>query len=58
MYRVWFTFRNEAGKDVRDYLDDNGRGFAPMDALDVARALQMQGHKDVLITRLGAEGRQ
>lgn len=56
MYRVWFTFRNILGEDVRDYLDNNGEGFNPMDALDVARELREQGQREVLITRMGTKG--
>lgn len=56
MYRVWFTFRNILGEDVRDYLDNNGEGFNPMDALDVARELREQGQREVLITRIGTKG--
>lgn len=56
MYRVWFTFRNSLGADVRDYLDNNGNGFNPMDALNVARELGEQGQRDILITRIGTKG--
>ena len=53
-YRVYYTFRNELGEDVRTFLDNNSEGFTPDDALDVAKELQMQGRKDVKITRLGS----
>ena len=52
-YRVWFTFRNGLGEDVRDYLDNNGEGFTPDDALNCAREMGFRGHKDINITRLG-----
>lgn len=53
MYRVYFTFRNGLGEMKRTYLDNNGNGFRQMDALDVSREMQVRGHRDVLITRIG-----
>lgn len=54
MYRVYFTFRNELGEMRRAYLDNNGEGFRQMDALDVAREMQIREHRDVLIVRIGS----
>ena len=54
MYRVWFTFRNELGEDVRDYLDNNGEGFRNYDAVGIARELQARGHEYVKICRIGS----
>ena len=54
MYRVYFTFRNELGEMRRTYLDNNGEGFRQMDALDVAREMQMREHRDVIIVRIGS----
>ena len=53
MYRVWFTFRNGLGEDVRDYLDNNGKGFSDDAAVDVAKELKAQGCKDVRVTYIG-----
>lgn len=53
MYRVYFTFRNELGEMKRDYLDNNGNGFNPTDALDVAREMKARNHRNVVIARIG-----
>lgn len=53
MYRVWFTFRNGLGEEVRDYLDNNGEGFSDDDAIDVSRQLKAQGHSNVRIVYIG-----
>ncbi len=53
MYKVWFTFRNELGNDVRDYLDNNGKGFSDDEVLDVSRELKARGHMDVRIVMIG-----
>lgn len=54
MYRVWFTFENPLGEWVRDYLDDNGKGFSNDDAVDIARQLEAQGHEYVSIWKIGS----
>lgn len=54
MYRVWFTFRNEYGEKARDYLDSNGKGLKPSEALYVARELKAQGNTWVKIARIGS----
>jgi len=54
MYRIWFTFRNEYGSRVRTFLDNNGKGFPPMDALYVAGELKAQGKTRVNIVRIGS----
>ena len=55
MYRVWFTFRNDLGEDVRAYLDNNGAGFEFSDALDVAEELKAQGNTRVTALLMGGE---
>lgn len=54
MYRVWFTFRNDVGGKVRDFLDNNGKGFLPSEALYVAGELKAQGKTNVKIVRMGS----
>lgn len=54
MYRVWFTFRNDVGGKVRDFLDNNGKGLLPSEALYVARELKAQGKTNVKIVRIGS----
>lgn len=51
-YRVWFTFRNELGEWVEDYLDDSGKGFEYEEALDVAREMLCRGHINVQVKEL------
>ena len=48
-YRVWFTFRNELGGHVRNFLDSNGKGFLPSEALYVADELKAQGKTKVYL---------
>lgn len=52
MYRIWFTFRNDVGGRVRDFLDNNGKGLRPMDALYVANELKAQDKTHINIVRI------
>ena len=54
MYRIWFSFKSEFGDRVRDYLDNNGNGYAPLDALDISRQLKAQGNTEIQIVRIGS----
>ena len=54
-YRVWFTFRNELGGHVRNFLDSNGKGFLPSEALYVAGELKAQGKTKVNIVRINSK---
>ena len=54
MYRIWFTFRNEFGDRVRDFLDNNGKGYPPLDALYISNELKAQGKTKVKIVRIGS----
>lgn len=47
-YRVEFDFEVN-GKDVHDYLNNNGKGFSHEDAVSVGRQLAEQGNRHVMI---------
>lgn len=48
MYRVEFDFRVN-GKDVHDYLDNNGKGFCKEDAVYIGKQLVAQGNRHISI---------
>lgn len=47
-FRVEFDFRVN-GKDVHDYLDNNGKGFCKEDAVHVGKQLVAQGNTHVTV---------
>ena len=55
MYRIWFTFKNDVGGKVRTFLDNNGKGFLPSEALYVSHELKAQGKTNVKIVRIGSQ---
>ena len=48
VYKVEFDFRVN-GKDVHDYLDNNGKGFSHDDAVSIGRQLAEQGNTHVMV---------
>lgn len=48
MYKVEFDFRVN-GKDVHDYLDNNGKGFCKEDAVYIGKQLTVQGNTHVMV---------
>lgn len=55
-YKVVFEFRNELEEWVEADLCDNGAGFSEEDALDLARQLKYQGHRNVRIEEMDGCG--
>ena len=51
MYKVEFDFRVN-GKDVHDYLDNNGEGFSKEDAVSIGRQLVNQGNTHVTVVAI------
>lgn len=51
MYKVEFDFTVN-GKDVHDYLDNNGKGFCKEDAVSIGRQLVDQGNTHVIVVSM------